>query len=43
MTLAESTPSRTRRERSAVEPVDWWQVARFAVWVVLCVLLIVLA
>lgn len=46
MTLAESTPSRIRRTRSAVDPVaslDWRKIAGAAVWLVFCVLLIVLA
>lgn len=45
MTLAETTRSRTRRSRSATEVMASWDVlkmARIAVWIVFCVLLIVL-
>ena len=46
MALVETTRSRTHRSRSATEvmaSLDWWKLARFGVWVALCVLLIVLA
>ena len=46
MTLAETTPSRTHRARSAGDPMadlDVWKLVRLAVWVVFCILLIVLA
>jgi hypothetical protein len=46
MTLAESTRYRTRRVKSAAEvmaDLDRWKLARLAVWLVFCILLVVLA
>jgi hypothetical protein len=46
MTLASTTPSRTRPARSAAEvmsQLDVLKLVRLAVWLAFCVLLIVLA
>jgi hypothetical protein len=45
MTLVSTTPSRTRRAKSAAEvmaSLDRMKLLRFGVWVVFCVLLLVL-
>jgi hypothetical protein len=41
MTLAETTPSRTRRPRS-VDDLDVLKLIRLGVWIAFCVLLLVL-
>ena len=46
MTLVETTRSRTHRAKSVADLVgdlDYVKLLRFAVWVIFCVLLIVLA